>query len=143
MQIPRAYADFNGIEYDTYNQPSAAIDLTGYGTIASLANQKIRLKEGMVLVLCEPNDIEVKGTAYFDHTLIDPAGRMGKWMARINAKEIKDCEPSEPMHHQHFCSSCEQDLIPHLKEAGQLYKEFCPRCGTSVMAPLAPPEDAY
>jgi hypothetical protein len=141
MPTPRVYADFNSIEYSSIDRSVASIDLTGYGTLASLSNQKLRLFEGMKVLLYEPNDIEVEGVAYFDRAQTDPAGRTGKWFARIHSN-IRDSAHPATEHHDHLCFGCGRSLLPHLKAVGQQYAEFCPHCGTSVMAPLAPPENA-
>jgi hypothetical protein len=142
MVAPRIYADFNSIEYLNADKSSATVGLTGYGTLASLSNQKIRLKEGMAVVLYEPNDIEAEGSAHFDRQRIDPAGTGGEWIALIDARNIRACTKAEPEFHRHACFCCGKDLLPHLKAVGQSYTERCPSCGTSVMAPLAPPENA-
>ena len=142
MSTPRVYADFNGIEYSSSDPSVASIGLTGYGTLASLSNQKLRLAEGMALLLYEPNDNEVEGIAYFDTSRTDPSGRKGVWLARIAHRNIRDCTQPGPENHEHFCFGCGQSLLPHLKAVGQHYIESCPHCGTSVMAPLASPENA-
>lgn len=142
MSAPRIYADFNSIEYLNADHSSATVGLTGYGTLASLSKLKLRLTEGMALLLYEPNDIEVQGSAHFDRERKDPAGRSGEWIAFIDPREIKDCAQGEPAHFEHDCFGCGRNLLPHLKAVGQRYSEFCPHCGTSVMAPLASPEDA-
>jgi predicted RNA-binding Zn-ribbon protein involved in translation (DUF1610 family) len=142
MSLPHIYADFNGIEYLTDDQSLATIRLAGYGTLASLSNQKIRLIEGMSLILYEPNDIEVEGVAHFDRTLSDPAGRVGEWVVNIDARKIRDCVLNESMPQEHLCFGCGKNLKAHLKIFGQQYTEFCPNCGTSIMAPMAPPENA-
>lgn len=142
MTIPRVYADFNSIEYEDIAHTSATVGLTGYGTIANLSKLKLRLTEGQQLLLYEPNDIEVEGVAFFDHTRIDPAGRSGEWMARFDPRNIRDAIPTTESPREHPCFGCGYDLLPHLKVVGQRYIEVCPNCATSVMAPLEPPKTA-
>jgi hypothetical protein len=142
MNIPRVYADFNSIEYQDAAHTSATVGLTGYGTIASLSKLKLQLTEGQQLLLYEPNDIEVEGVAFFDRKRIDPAGRPGEWMARLDPRNIRDAMPTTESPHEHPCFGCGYDLLPHLKAVGQRYIEICPNCGTSVMAPLEPPKAA-
>jgi hypothetical protein len=43
---------------------------------------------------------------------------------------------------EHLCLCCRLDLKPHFKDIGRSFTETCPACGTSVMAPLAPPVNA-
>lgn len=141
MNPPRVYADFNSLEHHD-SQSVASVGLTGYGTLASLSKLKLQLHEGMALLLYEPNDIEVEAVAYFDSTREDPAGRAGEWMARVDPNQFRDCTETEGKAQEHLCFSCGRNIYSHLRQVGQQYKELCPSCGTSVMAPLAPPHDA-
>ncbi len=139
--VPHIYADFNAIEYSPDGGPEAEIVLTGYGTLASLARQRLRLTEGMKLVLCELNDIECDGIAHFDRTRIDPAGRLGAWVARIDHTLIRESFTEEDWPKTHPCSGCGADLNTLFKGLARSYTEHCPLCSTSVMAPMAPPEN--
>lgn len=138
MELPRVYADFNGIEHSE-DGASAVVHLTGYGTIRSLSNQKLRLAEGMAIVV-ESDDIEADAIAHFDSTLKDPAGRTGAWVARLDPKQFRDAAKGDDFQNGHACFECGKDLkqITYY----QRYNEHCPDCGTSVMAPLAPPASA-
>ena len=71
MAPPRIYADFNAIEYLDDEPSMAQMDLTGYGTLGSLARQGLRLTEGMALLLYEPNDIECEALAHFQSSRRD------------------------------------------------------------------------
>ena len=142
MPPPRIYADFNAIEHSQADSSAAEVAITGYGTLASLSRQRLRLSEGMEVVIFEPGDIECAGVAHFDAARTDPAGRQGEWVVRIDPKMVRDCtEPETPME-AHPCFGCGIDLRPHFKAIGQSYSEMCPSCGISVMAPLAPPTSA-
>jgi hypothetical protein len=140
--LPRVYADFNAIEYPADGSLTAEMPLTGYGTLASLSRQGLQLTEGMRLVVYEPSDIECEAVAAFDQRRTDPAGRSGEWIARLNHTHIRDnfTEKDEP--NTHPCSGCGEDLNDLSKVQGRSYKENCPACGTSVMAPMAPPKSA-
>lgn len=138
MTLPRIYADFNSIEHHSENE--ATLDLTGYGSLASLSREKIQLREGIKLLLCEPDDIEVEGTTFFDTSHKDPAGRTGRWLVRINPKLIRDSQYTETNPESHPCFTCRKELSDYLKGVGQRYNEFCPYCGTSIILPLAPPK---
>ena len=141
MPIPRVYADFNAIEYCGEGSHAAEMALTGYGTLASLAGQGIRLTEGMTLLLFEPMDIECEATAHFDVARKDPAARIGAWVGRIaDHRNIRDCtEPSETSR-AHPCIVCSHDFFAHQKIISRTYTEICACCGASVMAPMAPPD---
>lgn len=140
--LPRIYADFNAIEYPEEGGSIAEMPLTGYGTLASLSRQGLKLEEGMSLVLYEPSDIECEAVATFDQARTNPAGRPGEWVARLNHKEIRSnlIEWDEPSTHP--CSGCGKDLNDLFRGEGRSYNEHCPACGTSVMAPMAPPKGA-
>jgi hypothetical protein len=137
MSLPRIYADFNSIEGISDNE--ATLDLTGYGSLASLSRAKIQLREGMKLLLCEPNDVEVEGTTLFDISLKDPAGRTGRWLVKIDPRLIRDSQYTEANPKSHPCFTCRTELYEHLRTFGWNYNDFCPHCGASIMLPLAPP----
>ena len=109
--LPRVYADFNAIEYPADGSSRAEMPLTGYGTLASLSRQGLKLKEGMSLVLYEPSDIECEAIAAFDQARTDPAGSSGEWIARLNHTEIRSnlTEKDEP--NTHPCSGCGEDSM--------------------------------
>ena len=142
MATPRVYADFNAIEYVPESTTQAILALTGYGTLASLSRQRIRLTEGLALIFYEPNDIECEGVAHFDATRKDPAGRVGEWVARIDHQDIRDCTQDDPLSSDHPCIGCGTDLAQAFKNRARNYTEHCPKCGESVMAPMAPPASA-
>jgi hypothetical protein len=140
MPLPRVYADFNAIEYPP-DAAFAEMRLTGYGTLASLARQGLRLSEGMALMLFEPNDIECEATVHFDRERKDPAGRRGEWVARFNHRLVKDStREAEHVSEQHPCIVCG---VPSFGlSATRNYTELCPVCGASVMEPMLPPNRA-
>jgi hypothetical protein len=109
--LPRIYADFNAIEYDDADGAYyARLPLTGYGTLASLSRQRLRLTEGLRLVLYEPNDIECDATAHFEESRVDPAGRLGEWVGLIEKNEFRDSLGDEEFWPEHLCFGCGVDL---------------------------------
>ncbi|WP_061534435.1 hypothetical protein [Collimonas arenae] len=141
MTMPRVYADFNAIEYGGEGDFSAEMALTGYGTLASLARQRIRLIEGMSLLLYEPNDIECEAVAHFDSSRKDPAGRLGAWIAKISDhRKIRDCFVERESSYAHPCFVCGNDFAAQSNTLKNL-REVCINCGTSVMEPMAPPQN--
>ena len=141
MPLPHVYADFNAIEYSSEGTICAEIALTGYGTLASLARQRLRLVEGMPLLLYEPNDIECEAVAHFDSSRKDPAGRVGEWVARItDHRTIRESKLPEEYSNAHPCIVCGGDFTAQLTSAGRSYNETCIYCGSSVMAPMASPQ---
>ena len=123
MTLPRIYADFNAIEYPS-NTAFAEIRLTGFGTLSSLAKQNIRLREGLVVVLFEPNDIECEATVQFDRSRTDPAGRPGEWIARFDPQSVRDVsQTSEPRSNEHPCIVCGKPFFGEKK--GRMYNDTC------------------
>jgi len=142
MTLPRIYADFNAIEYIDEKTHAAEISLTGYGTLASLARQNLRLSEGMSVLLYEPNDIECEAIAHFDPSRKDPAGRLGEWVACIaDHRAIRSSVHPETSSNEHPCITCGSNFTDQLLDSRN-YKEKCVHCGASVMEPMAPPENA-
>lgn len=140
MPLPRVYADFNAIEYPP-GKVLAVMPLTGFGTLASLAMQRIRLAEGMALVLFEPNDIECEAVVHFDATRVDPAGRQGEWVARFDHHLVRDApQTGESVPMEHPCIVCGKSFFG--QALGRTYTAVCSNCGASVMEPMLPPDRA-
>ena len=140
MSPPRVYADFNAIEY-MGDGVRAEMAITGYGTLASLACQNLRLFEGLRLTLYEPNDIECDAVAHFDKSRTDPAGRIGAWVARIeNHQQVRDCKAPDDELDSHPCIVCGDDFMQQALNRGRDYTEACINCGASVMEPMKRPE---
>ena len=137
----RIYADFNGIESPSEDAAQCLLDLTGYGTLASLSLQQIRLHEGMSLTLFDPDGLEVEAVALFDESKVGKDSHSSGWLAKFKCSLIKECTPVLHDFDKHLCFKCRRDLKSHLLEVGQQYKEICPYCETSVMFPLLPPEE--
>jgi hypothetical protein len=142
MPLPRIYADFNAIEYPAEEPSVAELPLTGYGTLSSLARQNLRLKEGMRVLIFEPNDIECEATVHFDTSRQDPAGRTGEWVARIEHRSIRSSAEPEEAGMDFPCIVCGSKFESASSVGTRNYQEKCARCGASVMEPLAPPHHA-
>ena len=137
------YADFTAIEYEGEGSTRAHVALTGYGTLASLAKQRLRLVEGMPLLLFEPNDIECEAIAHFDLSRKDPAGRPGEWVGLIaDHRNIRDCTRGAESSREHPCIACGSNFAAQSFSAGRNYTERCTNCGASIMEPMAAPHRA-
>lgn len=138
----RVYADFNGIESSSEDDGLCHLDLTGYGTLASLSLQQIRLYEGMPLTLFDPDGLEVKAIAFYDARKVGENINSSGWFAKFQRGLIKECVPTLHDYDKHLCFKCRRDLKQYLREVGQEYKEKCPHCKTSIMFSLLPPARA-
>lgn len=138
MRLPQVYADFNAIEHGANATDLAALPLTGYGTLSSLAAQGLRLSEGMRVLIYEPEDIECEALIHFDPSRADPAGRQGEWVALVQPTEIRASTLTHEPALDFPCLACGRLF----EQAARSFRELCSGCGSSVMLPLAPPGSA-
>ena len=131
------YADFNGLEDSLVDADMAVLDLTGYGTLASLSRHGVQLRVVQRLAFSDFDGLEVVGEIGFDRARVSE--RSSGWYARFSRGEIKDVSPREHDFATHLCFKCRNDLKPYLDKVGRSFVETCPHCGTPVMAPLLPP----
>jgi hypothetical protein len=132
----RIYADFNGIEKCEFDSDLLCLNLTGYGTLASLSFNEVKLFKGQVLELSDPDGTSVFGTVYFDKNKISK--NCSGWFAKFREDEISEGEPLKYDKNAHLCFKCRKNIKPHLDMVGRQYKENCPYCGTPIMFPLLP-----
>jgi len=135
--IVNIYADFNGVESCVDDDEKLCLDLTGFGTLASLSAHGIKLERGKEFTFVDADGLTVHAIVEFDpaRTLENCSG----WFARFREIDLFYGAPIELDHSTHLCLHCRRDIKPHLKKVGQNFAENCPFCGVSVMAPLAPP----
>ena len=133
------YVDFNGTEVCTFAENELCLDLTGYGTLASLSFYGIRLTEGREIILVDPDGLTVSAKVYFDKERI--SNNSSGWFARFKKDDMWDGLPVKHDYHTHLCFNCRKNVKPHLKKVGQNFAEACPFCGTPIMFPLLPPKN--
>lgn len=133
----KIYADFNSVEECPSDSNILCLDLTGYGTLASLSLHKLKLKEGQSLVFNDPEGLSVSGVTYFDKDKISE--NCSGWFAKIQRDDIAEDKPLDQDYDTHICFTCRNNIKPHLDSVGQQFRENCPFCGTSVMIPLSRP----
>lgn len=133
MQI---YADFNGVELCGSDSNILHLDLTGYGTLASLSLNQIRLKEGQLLEFADPDGLSVCATVFFDEKRV--SNNCSGWFAMFHKADISESGNLEHDFCSHLCFKCRKNIKPYLDMVGRQFNEICPFCGTSVMHPLSP-----
>lgn len=131
------YADFNGLEDCPNDADMAALDLTGYGTLASLSHHQVQLRVGQRIVLSDFDSLEVVGELAFDSARVSECS--SGWYALFRRNDVEDIPPREYDYSTHLCVKCRSDLKRYLDKVGRNFRETCPHCGTPVMAPLLPP----
>lgn len=132
------YADFNSLEGTSTLTDEVYLDLTGYGTLASLSLHQVRLRVGQHLMLCDPDGLQVRGEIGFDPSR--QASHFSGWFARFKRGDIQEGVPLKHDYATHLCFKCRLNLKPYLDKVGQQFDESCPRCGTPIMFPLLPPD---
>ena len=133
----RIYADFNGVEEYLSNPDELSLDLTGYGTLASLSFYKVKLYEGQSMELVDLDGLSVNGVTYFDPEKVSE--NCSGWFAKFQKREISEGEPLDHNFDTHICFKCRKNIKPHLDVVGRQFREECPFCNTPVMFPLSPP----
>ena len=131
------YADFNGLEDSVASPDEVLLDLTGYGTLASLSLHRVRLRAGQHLMLCDPDGLWVMGEINFDPSR--RSSRRSGWFATFQRRGIREGASLQHDYATHLCFKCRLNLKPHLDKVGRQFNEICPHCGTPVMFPLSPP----
>jgi hypothetical protein len=137
-KIMPIYADFNGLEGADSSSGFVLLDLTGYGTLASLSLHQVRLREGQRLLLGDPDGLWVTAEIEFNPSRRSPTS--SGWFAKFQKSDIQESIPMEHDYNTHLCFKCRRNLKPYLDNVGRQFNENCPNCGTPVMFPLSPPE---
>lgn len=133
------YADFNGLDDCSTSGDEVHLDLTSYGTLASLSLNQVRLRVGQHLMLCDPDGLKVMGEIGFDPSC--RSARHSGWFASFKRRDIQESTPLEHDYTTHLCFKCRLNLKPYLDKVGRQFNENCPQCGTPVMFSLLPPEN--
>lgn len=137
----KVYADFNGVREFSEESEKCYLNLTGYGTLASLSYLQIQLTEGMALTLYDTDGLEVNAVVFYDKNKSDQENYKTGWFAKFDGSKIKNVSFEIGTHEKHLCFKCRKDLKPHLLDVGRQYNEVCPYCGTTVLFPLLPPDE--
>jgi hypothetical protein len=133
----RIYADFNGVvEYSSASN-ILCINLTGYGTLASISSHQIVLKEGQFLELTDPGGLSVSAEVFFDKERVSK--NCSGWFAKFSKSDMTEGEELEHDYDTHLCFKCRENMKQHLDKVGRQFSELCPFCGTSVMYSLSSP----
>ena len=133
----RIYADFNGVEEYDSDSTKLCLNLTGYGTLASLSSYQIALEEGQFLELADPDGLSVRAMVFFDKKRISK--NCSGWFAKFQQADMSEGEELGHDYDIHLCFKCRKNIKPHIDAVGRQFSEVCPFCGTSVMYPLSPP----
>lgn len=131
------YADFNSIDEYPLGSNRFLLDLTGYGTLASLSAASLRLEEGQVMQFFDSDGLCVIGKIFFDPTMLSK--NCSGWFAFFDKTDLRECVPIKHDFAIHLCFNCRANIKPYLDAVGRQYNECCPFCGAEVMTPLLPP----
>ena len=137
--MAKIYADFNGMEVCPDSPDEFCLDLTGYGTLASLSAHEIKLSRGLALTLFDPDGLEVKASVDFDKRRV--VTRSSGWYAKFKKSDLRSTDPQVHDYSVHQCFKCRKNIKSYLDGVGRQFREACPYCGTSVMYAMLPPSD--
>jgi len=136
MPATRIYADFNGIVRGPRNPDRTAVVLDTFGSLRDLANAGLVLSEGLPLIAVADHeeDLEGHGTAQYD--------RIHKWwVVEFDEQGVRYVPAGDRSSISHFlCVSCRIPLPAAFALSAFQPGAACPSCGTSVLAPFAPPQ---
>jgi len=140
MSTTRIYADFNGLVRGVRNRQRTAIVLDTFGSLRDLANAGLILEEGMPLIAVDGSDddedLEGHGTAQYDR------GRKW-WVVEFDDLGVRYVRAGSRNSVSEFlCVHCRSLLPITTAEAVFMPNAACHSCGTSVLAPFAPPRMA-
>lgn len=133
----RIYADFNGVEECEAEPQMLRLNLTGYGTLASLSALKMKLKEDQLIEFSDSEGTAALGRTYFDPSRV--SNNCSGWFAKFCQSEIHQVEPLEQDNNGHLCFNCGRELESHFAKSGRNYNEVCPFCDCPIMIVMAPP----
>jgi hypothetical protein len=133
----RIYADFNGLVGGVKYPERTAVVLDTFGSLRDLANAGVVLREGLPLIAVDWSDdfedLEGHGTAQYDH------GQRW-WVVEFDDRGVRYVPKGDRSPVAEFCCvHCHHPLLGISAIAAFQPNASCPKCGTSVIAPLAPP----
>lgn len=134
---PPIYADFNGLVGGVRRPERTAVVLDTFGSVRDLANAGIVLREGLALIAFDASDddedLEGHGTAQYDSS-------RGWWVVEFDEAGVRYVPAGDRRTTNEFlCVRC-RVAIPELSTyVGFRADAACPHCGTSALAPVAPP----
>jgi hypothetical protein len=134
----KIYVDFNGAERCASPSDEFFLDLTGFGTLASLSRYGIQVQRNMQLTFADIDGLSVTAPVEFDRSRMN--SHCSGWYAKFKKVDLAEGTPVEHNFESHLCFKCRREIKPYLNKVGQQFDEHCPYCGTSVMAPLLPPQ---
>ena len=137
MPTTRIYADFNGLVRGAKLPERTAVVLDTFGSLRDLANAGLVLREGLPLIAVDWSDddenLEGHGTAQYDQD-------RKWWVVEFDELGVRYVPAGDRSPVTEFlCVHCRQPLPESSAQAIFQPGASCPSCGTSVLAPFAPP----
>jgi len=134
MNIPRIYADVNGLGRDE-------VSLEYFGSLRDLSRMHLRLSEGMDLVVYDSSDgdetMEMDGKASY---------RNDRWSAVLSPTSFRRV-PNQSVSAElldfpcFHCFHCGTDIYPWLCEHTLQDDTLCPTCGGKVREAVRKPSE--
>ena len=141
--MTRIYADFNAqLDPGGPGRPGL-VCLERLGTLRDLCDARIRLREGLPLLLytdsTEDEDIEIEAIARW---IADPAAANGGiWAGEFAPAAFRDVPKYRDRDVLEWfpCGACGFNLADDIRRSGLNSSTTCPQCGVRVHSPIAPP----
>jgi len=137
MAVARIYADFNGLVRGPSDPERTAVVLDTFGSLRDLSNAGVILRRGIPLIAFDLSDqfedLEGHGTAQYDE------GRK-RWVVEFDELGVRDVPAKGQRGEDHFlCVHCREPIAGASGATVARPGFACARCGTHVLAAIAPP----
>ena len=138
MKFPRIYADYNGLQASSRNLSKLAVALDTFGTLRVLSNARVRLQDGVQLVIFDysddEEDLENTVTVYWEEA-------RNRWLAKFLEEDVVYIPKRDRTENNEFlCLKCRLPLQGHIEKNETNENSACPRCGEKIFAAIKPPE---
>ena len=133
----RIYADFNGLVAGARDPNRTAVVLDTFGSLRDLSNAGIILKEGLPLIAVDASDddedLEGHGTAEYDQ-------KRRWWVIEFDEQGVRYVPAGDRNVVERFlCVACRLPIASATYATVWQPGFACANCGTSALAPYAPP----
>jgi hypothetical protein len=131
MSVVRIASDFNDPGFDK------EVSLEYFGTLRDLSRLRLRLKNGMALLIYDSGDgdqdMEIEGVAKY---------KSGHWSAELNPATFRRVpRQSAGTAFDFLCFHCGKDIYEWLCEHKLKADTMCPHCGGYIREALHTPDD--
>jgi len=137
MNLPRIYADYNGLQASPRNLSKLAVALDTFGSLRDLSNANVRLQDGVQLIIFDysdaDEDLENSVTVYWEKA-------RNRWLAEFIEEEVVYIPKRDRTENNEFlCLKCRTPLEDYIDKNGMDASCVCQSCGEKIAAAIEPP----